>query len=81
MTATAHQRLIDHYDVDDAKVVVIPHGAARCGRDGRPRRPEGHGPLLLTWGLLGPGKGIERVIDALPSLRDLVPAAALPRGR
>ena len=28
---------------------------------------------MLTWGLLGPGKGIERVIDALPSLRDLVP--------
>ena len=27
---------------------------------------------MLTWGLLGPGKGIERVIDALPSLRDLI---------
>ena len=71
MTATAHQRLIDHYDVDDAKVVVIPHGAARG--DGRPRRPDAPGPLMLTWGLLGPGKGIERVIEALPSLRDLVP--------
>ena len=35
MTATARQRLIDHYDVDDAKVVVIPHGAAG-GCDGRP---------------------------------------------
>ena len=72
MTATAHQRLIDHYDVDDAKVVVIPHGAAG-GCDGRPQRPDGRGPLMLTWGLLGPGKGIERVIEALPSLRDLVP--------
>ena len=72
MTATARQRLIDHYDVDDAKVVVIPHGAAG-GCDGRPRRPDGRGPLMLTWGLLGPGKGIERVIEALPSLRDLVP--------
>ena len=28
---------------------------------------------MLTWGLLGPGKGIERVIEALPALRDLVP--------
>ena len=72
MTATARQRLIDHYDVDDAKVVVIPHGAAD-GRDGRPDRSDGRGPLMLTWGLLGPGKGIERVIEALPSLRDLVP--------
>jgi glycosyltransferase involved in cell wall biosynthesis len=72
MTAAAHQRLIDHYDVDDAKVVVIPHGAA--GRyDGRPHRLDASGPRMLTWGLLGPGKGIERVIDALPSLRDLVP--------
>jgi glycosyltransferase involved in cell wall biosynthesis len=25
----------------------------------------------LTWGLLGPGKGVERVIDAMASLRDL----------
>ena len=72
MTATACQRLIDHYDVDDAKVAVIPHGAAG-GCDGPPRRPDGRGPLMLTWGLLGPGKGIERVIEALPSLRDLVP--------
>ena len=33
----------------------------------------GDGPLMLTWGLLGPGKGIEWVIEALPSLRDLEP--------
>ena len=28
-------------------------------------------PTILTWGLLGPGKGIERVIDAMASLKDL----------
>ena len=28
-------------------------------------------PTLLTWGLLGPGKGIERVIEAMASLKDL----------
>ena len=28
-------------------------------------------PTLLTWGLLGPGKGIERVIEAMGSLNDL----------
>jgi glycosyltransferase involved in cell wall biosynthesis len=28
-------------------------------------------PTILTWGLLGPGKGIERVIDAMISLRNL----------
>jgi polysaccharide biosynthesis protein PslF len=28
-------------------------------------------PTILTWGLLRPGKGIERVIDAMPSLADV----------
>ena len=30
-------------------------------------------PTILTWGLLGPGKGIEWVVDALAQLRDLEP--------
>lgn len=30
--------------------------------------------MILTWGLLGPGKGIEFAIDALAELRDLDPA-------
>jgi polysaccharide biosynthesis protein PslF len=71
MTATARRRLVDHYDIDDAKVVVIPHGA-HASNLARVRH-QGDIPMMLTWGLLGPGKGIERVIDALPSLRDLVP--------
>jgi glycosyltransferase involved in cell wall biosynthesis len=71
MTETARRRLADHYDVDPSKVLLIPHGAPEAGAGSR-RRP-GQPPVLLTWGLLGPGKGIERVIDALPSLRDLVP--------
>ncbi len=71
MTATAQQRLIDHYDIDHSKIVVIPHGAPDVRRP-HPRRP-GDRPVILTWGLLGPGKGIERVIDALPSFRDLAP--------
>src|SRR5947207_5521963 len=70
MTETAGARLVTHYDVDPSNVIVVPHGASTAPPDGRPR-PHGDGPLMLTWGLLGPGKGIERVIDALPSLRDL----------
>lgn len=69
MSATAHDRLVSRYDVDPSKVVVVPHGApppARLAASGGP-------PVLLTWGLLGPGKGVERVIDALPALRDLRP--------
>ena len=30
-------------------------------------------PLVLTWGLIGPGKGIEWAIDAMAGLRDLQP--------
>jgi glycosyltransferase involved in cell wall biosynthesis len=72
MTMTARTRLIDHYDVDITKIVVIPHGASAARRDHTSWR-DGRGPLMVTWGLLGPGKGIERVIDALPRLRDLDP--------
>lgn len=28
-------------------------------------------PTILTWGLLGPGKGIESMIDAMPALQSL----------
>ena len=38
------------------------------------RRGAGHRPRLLTWGLLGPGKGIEWAIDAFAELADLDPA-------
>ena len=68
MSAAASERLSTGYDVDRRKVTVIPHGAA-VAEDFRVRR-SGR-PTLLTWGLLGPGKGIERVIDAMPSLQGL----------
>jgi glycosyltransferase involved in cell wall biosynthesis len=73
MTETARERLVAHYDVEPSNVIVVPHGASTAPPDGRARR-HGDAPLMLTWGLLGPGKGIERVIDALPALRDLVAA-------
>jgi glycosyltransferase involved in cell wall biosynthesis len=69
MTKTARSRLLEIYGTDPEKVFVIPHGAAdhamtaaAGGTTGRPR--------VLTWGLLGPGKGIEHAIDALALLRD-----------
>ena len=68
MTMTARTRLLDSYDVDTAKVVVIPHGAIDATTTGVPRQRVG-APTILTWGLLGPGKGIESVIDVLPDLR------------
>jgi glycosyltransferase involved in cell wall biosynthesis len=71
MTASGRDRLLLGYKVDAAKVAVIPHGVA-AGADASPARTRrSH---LLTWGLLGPGKGIEWTLRALARLRDLDPA-------
>jgi glycosyltransferase involved in cell wall biosynthesis len=80
MTDIARQRLLAGFDVDDDKVIVIPHGAATppvststvAVADGTSRLD--HRPRVLTWGLLGPGKGIEWAIDAFAELDDLDPA-------
>ena len=68
MSEAAAQRLCRDFDVDRRKVKTVPHGATiptntTVMRGGR--------PTLLTWGLLGPGKGIERVIEAMGSLNEL----------
>jgi len=83
MTQTAKDRLVSGYAADADKVRVIPHGAVDIrlvdrvdgsidgpvgGRD--PAAP----PVVLTWGLLGEGKGIEWGIAAMARLRDLHPA-------
>ncbi|ORW49742.1 glycosyl transferase family 1 [Mycobacterium parmense] len=67
MSDVARERLCCGFDIDRRKVAVIAHGASvpatACVRGGR--------PTLLTCGLLRPGMGIERVIDAMASLRNL----------
>jgi polysaccharide biosynthesis protein PslF len=76
MSDTAARRLLDGYTVDPDKLLVIPHGAPADGLAmaalARAR------PTILTWGLLGPDKGIETAISALPGLRDLEPATWSP---
>lgn len=72
MAETARRRLIEHYGVDPNRVIVIPHGAIDHRRLRVPRSASSR-PLILTWGLLGPGKGIEWAIDAMADLRDLEP--------
>ena len=67
MSDAASERLRGGFDIDRRKVATIPHGASvptsACVRGGR--------PTLLTWGLLRPGMGIERVIEAMGSLNGL----------
>lgn len=70
MTDTARNRLLTGYRVDTGKVSVIPHGAAEHAGLAAGPRPRPH---LLTWGLLGPGKGIEWALRALAQLRNLDP--------
>jgi glycosyltransferase involved in cell wall biosynthesis len=64
----AHARLRSSYNVDHDKISTIPHGVT-LPRGASPKRAGR--PTLLTWGQIGPGKGIERVIDAMPSLSDV----------
>ena len=68
MSEAARHRLCLGFDVDSRKVTTIPHGATIPSGPAlkRPSRP-----TILTWGLLGPGKGVERVIEAMGSLCDL----------
>jgi polysaccharide biosynthesis protein PslF len=69
MTEAARSRLCQAFDVDASKVTTIAHGAAIPSARAVPD-PVGR-PIILTWGVIGPGKGIERVIDAMRTLHDL----------
>jgi glycosyltransferase involved in cell wall biosynthesis len=72
MSRSASELLIQRYDVDARRLAIIPHGVPNVplvesaglkpglGMDGR--------DVILSFGLLGPGKGYELAIDALPAV-------------
>jgi glycosyltransferase involved in cell wall biosynthesis len=72
MADAARRLLIEQYRADPDQVVLIPHGIpdrpfadpapmkAQLGLEGR--------DVILTFGLLSPGKGIETMIAALPAI-------------
>ncbi|HEX2283910.1 MAG TPA: glycosyltransferase [Mycobacterium sp.] len=68
MSEAAGQRLCSDFHLDRRKVSTIPHGATVPVNGAGVRNSR---PTVLTWGLMGPGKGIERVIEAMRSLSDL----------
>lgn len=74
MSETALDRLTTRYDIDPGLISVIPHGADSAFAG--PSLGTGSRPLVLTWGLIGPGKGLEWAIEAFADLVDLDP---LPR--
>lgn len=71
MSKAARRRLHDHYDVDGCPVEMIPHGAVVSHPAVSAKRLP---PMILSWGLLGPGKGLESGIRAMRRLRHLQPA-------
>jgi glycosyltransferase involved in cell wall biosynthesis len=71
MSNAAQARLVAAYRIGDCPVTNIPHGGWSSGPRRVHRRHER--PVILTWGLLGPGKGLENAIRALPALVDLDP--------
>jgi polysaccharide biosynthesis protein PslF len=73
MTATARDRLAAGYDVDMRKVCVIAHGAPDLVSPVPSITSDKTRFTVLTWGLLGPGKGLEWGIEAMSQLQDLDP--------
>lgn len=63
----AYSRLLSVFDVDPARLAVVPHGAT-INLTGEPLITSTR-PIMLTWGLLGPGKGIEHGIEAVSIMR------------
>ena len=71
MSAVAEDLLARRYDVRGEHVHVIPHGIPDMAPRDQEALKAGFGiagqRMLLTFGLLGPNKGIETVIRALPA--------------
>ncbi|NUR63850.1 MAG: glycosyltransferase [Catenulispora sp.] len=89
LSRTAGTRLTKVYGIPAERVAVIPHGARVAPAPPRPGlglgyvKPMRRGrPTILSWGLIGPGKGIEWAVDALAELRAMgVEARYLVVGR
>lgn len=66
LSETGADRLRNGYRVDADRLTVVPHGAELDIT--RARTSVQEPPIVLTWGLLGPGKGIEHGIRAVANL-------------
>lgn len=69
MSNAASLRLVNGYDVDPSRIRVIPHGANPDLAG--PSAPQGERPVVLSWGLIGPGKGLETAIAAFARLGEV----------
>jgi glycosyltransferase involved in cell wall biosynthesis len=78
MSRKSQRLLVEAYGAPGEVVEVIEHGAPDrpFGRQARFKAALGHPDrnILMTFGLLGPGKGIETVIEALPDIAERHPS-------
>ncbi len=77
MSQTAVDMLKDVYDVTEDKIEVIFHGLPdypfnNCDKYKKMLNLKGS-PLVLTFGLLSPNKGIESMLEALPDVANQYP--------
>jgi glycosyltransferase involved in cell wall biosynthesis len=77
MSQTAVEMLKDVYDVPEDKIEVIFHGLPdypfnNCDKYKKMLNLKGS-PLVLTFGLLSPNKGIESMLEALPDVVNQYP--------
>lgn len=77
MTQNAIEILHGHYGVDQQKIETIAHGTHLVMHLNKEELKEKHGlsgrKVLSTFGLLGPGKGIQTTISALPAIVEAHP--------
>lgn len=71
MSEAARDRLLSTYSVEPSRIFAIPHGSPPFPHV-RNRNVSAN-PIVLTWGLIGPGKGIEWAIEAFAHLKDMDP--------
>lgn len=71
MSEAARDRLLSTYAVKPSRIFAIPHGSPPFPNIRSQTVAER--PIVLTWGLIGPGKGIEWAIEAFSHLKDLDP--------
>ena len=81
MTEDARKVLINVYGCPPAKAVVIYHGVPDFNFNNialykRKLRINAK-PMILCAGLIGPGKGLEYAIDAMPKILETLPSAKL----
>jgi glycosyltransferase involved in cell wall biosynthesis len=80
MTQKGAELLKEVHGVSPSRIRVIPHGVPSVPEISRRSAKEAIGikdrPMVMTFGLLSPDKGIERVIRALPQIAERVPDVA-----